>query len=171
MTSSKGGQPTKYDPIYPNLLIAEGLHSETPWTDDQIAARFGVCGDTVRTWKKRYPAFKAACSLCKQRANAILEHTAFQVAQDHTVEDTETVETKDSEGAVTGTRILTRQRTVTADSQILKLLLMNRLPEKYRDVQRIETTGADGGPIQTKTTIDLETEVTRIVGLLSSVQR
>ncbi|MFA4972434.1 MAG: helix-turn-helix domain-containing protein [bacterium] len=141
MTSSKGGQPTKYDPLYPNILIAEGLDGDAPWTDVQIAARFGVCIDTVRIWKKRYPAFKAACSLCKQRANAVLESTAFQVAQDRPVVDIDTIETKDAEGTVLGTRTVTRQRTVSADTQILKLLLMNRLPEKYRDVQKVEHSG------------------------------
>jgi hypothetical protein len=72
----RGG--TLYDPeAYPRL--AEAI-CKLGATEAQVGAELGVSVTTVRAWKVKHPAFKAACDAGKAVADTVVEESLYKLA-------------------------------------------------------------------------------------------
>ena len=61
----KGGRPSKYEPETVNLLLAalaDGLNQK------QACLACGISGNTLKTWREKYPEFEAAMTEARETA-------------------------------------------------------------------------------------------------------
>jgi hypothetical protein len=108
-------------------------------SDAQMADFFGINEDTLNQWKHRYPAFRESFRRGKDLADAEIALSLYHRAKGYEHPD---VHVSSYEGEVTLTPLVKRY---PPDTQAASLWLRNRQSRKWRD--RIEHTGADGGPI------------------------
>ncbi len=139
-TKAKPGRPSVYDEKKhceaALLSCAEGA------TWPAIAKQCGVAVDTVMDWSNpkspRYrAAFSEAVTRAKQAADEIVVGSLFQRACGAVV----TIE----ESGPNGTRSVERRE--APDTRACEVWLFNRMRGEWCSVQKIEVTGADGGPI------------------------
>lgn len=116
----KPGRPTKYDAaVHPALIESDPRVGAATWTD--IAAVCGVSESTVRLWAEEHPEFSASVTHAKDRAdNRVVNAFYKRALGDHKN---------------------------PPDTKACIVWLGNRRPQEWRESQRIELTGKDGGPI------------------------
>lgn len=135
------GRPSKYDPRF--ARAARKL-CELGATDADLAKAFSTTTTTIRNWGSTYPDFLAALKLGKEAYDALVERSLAARAMGYTF-DAE--EIKVVEGRVV--RVPVRKH-VPPDTTACIFWLKNRRPEQWRDVNRFEHTGRDGGPVEVK---------------------
>lgn len=149
MAGKVGCPPIPYNsdtyPILAEQCAREGL------TNLEIAARFGIGKATFYNWRKKHEAFREALKEGKEVVDAKVERALLTRALG--LEYTEKKIVKDETGAVV--REEETGKLVLPDVTACRLWLLNRRPEQWRDTQRIEHTGKDGGPIRIITAEDL----------------
>ncbi len=141
-----GGRPSKYDPEVTPVLAKywarDGL------TEAEMATRFGVCRDTLHEWKRKYSEFSDALKESKEIADRQVEDSLYRRAVGFEYEEIKVIATKDGKTA----KVEKTKKFIAPDVTAQIFWLKNRQPERWRDVQRQEHTGANGGPIKTETT-------------------
>lgn len=130
--SAKIGRPTKYDAEkhIAAVLSPECLSDGATWT--AIARACEVSVSTVRDWTEQHEGFSAAVKTAKDMTDDEVE-----VAFKHNA----------AGGAV---KSIALDGTVTLyppDTTAGIFWLCNRRPDRWRHVQRVEHTGAGGGPL------------------------
>ena len=136
---AKRGRPTKFDPQV--CRQAERL-CKLGATDAELADFFQVNEDTIYSWKKDHPEFSEALKKGKTLADATVadrlymratgyRHLAFKMFV--------------HEGKVLTKRYVEHY---PPDTGAAIFWLKNRRPDLWRD--RVEHTGKDGGPIETR---------------------
>lgn len=133
------GAPPLYRPEFCQIAL-EMCSGEDPATDIELADAFGVTQRCVQLWRQRYSDFAAACKLGKAQADDRIERALYHRAHGYSYDSEEI---KVIEGKVV--RVPVRIH-VPPDPTCMMKWLNNRQPGKWRD--RVEHTGADGGPLQ-----------------------
>jgi hypothetical protein len=147
-------RPSKYEPdITPRLVVwwaRDGL------TEDEIAAKLGICRDTLFEWKKKYPELSDALKESKDAADGQVEMSLFKRAVGYEYEETKVIATKDGKAV----KVEKTKKHVAPDVTAQIFWLKNRQRQKWCDVVKQEITGKDGGPIQTEQKTDLSNYTT-----------
>lgn len=154
---SRAGRPSSYDPKY--ALAAKKL-CELGATDADLAAAFGVTTPTIWAWRNQYQEFFNAITNTKAAFDALVERSLAQKAMGYTYD---AVELKVVDGRLH--RVPVRKH-VPPDTVACQFWLKNRRPEQWRDVNRFEHTGRDGGPMEVDHDARREIE-RRITGISS----
>jgi len=139
----------KYDPTrHPDAIAAlarRGL------TDDKIAHDLRISRKTLSEWKKRYVAVGDALKEGKVIADSQVERALYRRACGYSYTERKTTEFPDG-----SQRIETTKKEVAPDATAIIFWLKNRAPDVWRDVQRQEITGTEGGPVQVRMMTDEE---------------
>lgn len=117
-------------------------------TDKELADFFEVSEQAVWNWKVEHPEFLKALKNGKVLADASVSERLFGRAMGYSHPD---VHISNYQGAITKTEIV---KHYPPDTVACIFWLKNRRPDLWRD--RVEHTGRDGGPIETKQVSDDE---------------
>ena len=117
-----GGKNKLYKPEYANMagrLVAAGFGEQ------DLGYTFNCAKGTIKTWKKRYPEFKAACIEGKRREVQKLVAKALYAAggYDYTVHKAKTI--RDKDGKITKTEETNIDTHQPANERLLVFLLAN----------------------------------------------
>jgi hypothetical protein len=137
---SKGGRTNTYDPKrYPSIaaaLMRKGA------TRAELAVAFNVTGHTIYDWSRKYPEFFQSIKESAKSANAVIEKSLYDLAQEHTVEETRKIFARDEKtgkGVLVKTEVFTR--VVPANITAIAMWLNNRDPGNWR--RNPDTNDAD----------------------------
>jgi len=134
------GRPTKYDPAYCDRLIE---HMKDGASVLSFAASIGVSRATINVWAAAHPDFLEALNAGKAACGAWWEARGREVAQN---------------GGGNG------------QATMITFGLKNMGRDDWADRQTTELTGADGGPIQSATTLDVSGLSDEQLKVLASIQ-
>lgn len=135
-----GGRPTKYEVEYVGQVYKLCLLGAT---DEQIADFFEINVDTVHEWTAQHPEFSDARKRGKAEADANVAEALYNRALGYTHPEEKIFQ---NNGEIIRADTLKHYPPDTAAAFIW---LKNRAG--WRDKQSHEVTGADGGPIETRT--------------------
>lgn len=121
-------------------------------TDVELAAFWSVDSETVVSWRKRHPAFRAAILASREIADATVADRLYNRAMGYSHP---AVKIFMPPGATEPVYAPYTEH-YPPDTQAASLWLRNRQPRRWRD--RVEHTGTDGGPIHV-TVIDFANAV------------
>jgi hypothetical protein len=138
---SRGGRPSSYDPKYAS---AAAQLCKLGATDADLATAFKVTTPTIWAWRNKYPEFFSALKESKGAFDETVERSLAQKAVGYSY-DSEEIKVVD--GKIV--RVPVRKH-VPPDTTACIFWLKNRRPEQWRDVNRFEHTGRDGGPVEVK---------------------
>lgn len=113
-------------------------------TDADLADALGVTIPTIWAWSSKYPDFFKAKNSGKDAFDPLVERSLAQRALGYTF-DSEEIKVID--GEVRRVRV---RKHVPPDVTACIFWLKNRRPALWRDVNRFEHTGRDGGPMEVK---------------------
>lgn len=137
------GRPSKFTPeMCPQ---AEKL-CKLGATDKELADFFEVDERTINRWKDESKEFRQSLKSGKEIADAEIASKLYHRACGYEHDD---VHISNYQGAVTITPI---KKHYAPDTTAAIFWLKNRRPDLWRD--RVEHTGKDGGPIETKVVTD-----------------
>lgn len=135
-------KPNKYEA----LGIAKRLESIEGWakeglTDKELAEKLGVSRQTIFAWKGKYPEFSKALETGATEANGEILNSAFRQACGYTITVKEVIKTKTERIDPTTGRLIREEipqvveyeKYFEPNPQMTRFMLMNRLPEKYKD--------------------------------------
>jgi DNA-binding XRE family transcriptional regulator len=134
------GRPSSYRPEFAEQAYKLCLLGAT---DAEMAAFFGVSEQTINAWKQGQPEFLESITRGKSIADANVAERLYQRAMGYSHEAVKIFQYEGKPMVVPYTEHY------PPDTQAVSLWLRNRQPAKWRDVQRQELTGANGGPIET----------------------
>ena len=108
-------------------------------TEGQLCEFYGVGKTQWAQYKKNNPELTEILYKAKNALKTDLINKSFEVAMGYDYTETTTVEYKDKNGNVTGSKTTTYKRHAKADGNMIQFLLINRFPDEYaRDPQAIE---------------------------------
>lgn len=147
--TGKRGNQTQFKTDYVRMATPLG---EAGFTDAQIGVVFNVQAQSIRIWRKKYPAFDNALKKAKQTADEQVEQALFKRAMgyEHPDVDIRTVAIGDGRSTIVQTPII---KHYAPDTTACIFWLKNRQPNKWRD--RTEHTGDEGGAIKVEVDYDL----------------
>jgi hypothetical protein len=122
---------------YAEWLTKDNLTRLTGWardglTDDQIAAKMGVCRTTLYDWYNRYPDILNAVKKGKEPVDVEVENALLKRALGYDYEETIT-EVEDLGGGKTRKHVKRVTRHVAGDTTAQIFWLKNRPPDRWRD--------------------------------------
>ena len=174
-SKSNAGRPSPYNKTIPKRAYRLSL---LKLVDKELGIAFGVSEATIYNWKNEHPEFLEAINRGKLEADGKVAHSLNRAANGYFYDEV-TV----TEGTCTGedcyntyTTTKTVRKYVTPNVTAGIYLTKNRTrknADPWNDVTRQEHTGADGGPIRIRETIDMadltddELEMARAIGLKS----
>ena len=120
-------------------------------TQEQVAHDIGISWRTLTTWKKRYVAVDQALKEGKVIADGQVEKALYRRACGYTYTEKKVIRFPDGTN-----RSEITEKEVAPDTTAIIFWLKNRAPDVWRDVQRQEVTGAEGGPLQVRMMTDEE---------------
>lgn len=110
-------------------------------TDVELAGFFGVNPDTINAWKRKHPEFSVSIKQGREYADANVADRLYNRALGYSHESVKIFMPSGADEPV----YAPFTEHYPPDTQAASLWLRNRQPAKWRD--RVEHTGADGGPI------------------------
>lgn len=140
-----GGRPTKYKPAF---VEQAKKACEAGFTDLELAGLFGVCVDTINTWKLEHPEFSASLKVGKEVPDERVKRSLYNRAVGYSYNAVKIFMPAGAKEPVYAPYV----EHVPPDTTAAIFWLKNRDPEEWRD--RHELTGKDGGPIETEAKID-----------------
>jgi hypothetical protein len=114
----------------------------------ELADFFGVSEQTINAWKSAHPEFLESLKEGKSSADAEVTDALFQRARGFRWAEQQAVKYRPGKGGE-DVKVIEVERVVPPDTIACIFWLKNRRPDLWRDVQRQEHTGANGGPIET----------------------
>jgi hypothetical protein len=145
-----GGRPTKYDakahPIAAAALAALGL------IGPEIADELGIAMSTFSKWQAEHIEFSEAIKAAKVEPDDEVEQSLYKRALGESVK---------SRTFIAGREVIEYH---AADTTACIFWLCNRRPERWKHVNRVEHTGANGGPIDVRhrTLNEIEAEISAL---------
>ena len=121
-------------------------------TDKELADFFVTSEQTINAWKKSHPAFLDALNDGKAAADAEVADKLFRRATGYSHD---AVKIFNHQGAPLEVKYVEHY---PPDTTACIFWLKNRRPDLWRDVNRQELTGKDGGPIEHKNATELTDE-------------
>jgi len=148
------GRPTDYRPEYAQQ--AEKL-CRLAATDIEIADFFQVDVRTIYRWKEAHDEFCQALKTGKELADERVERSLFARATgyEHDEEDIRVVN-----GEIVRTPI---RKYYPPDTTAGIFWLKNRRKEQWREIKAVEVAGPNGGPVETKQTLDVSNLPTEVL--------
>lgn len=140
------GRPTDYRPEYAKQ--AEKL-CRLAATDIEIADFFGVDVRTIYRWKEAHEEFCQSLKTGKEIADERVERSLFARATGYEHDE---VDIRVINGEVVQTPI---RKYYPPDTTAGIFWLKNRRKDQWREIKAVELTGANGGPVETKQTLDV----------------
>lgn len=141
-----GGRPTKYRAVF--VAQARKL-TLLGATDREVADFFDVDEATVYRWKHAHPKFCEALKVGKAEADERVEQSLYRRALGYSHDAVKIFMPANAVRPVYAPYVEHHPPDTTAAIFWLK----NRKREEWRDVNRTELTGKDGGPINTSTDV------------------
>lgn len=138
-------RPSKFDS---SMCVQAEKLCKLGATDKELADFFEVSEQTLNTWKQAHPEFLESLKKGKAVADAEVASKLFHRATGYEHPD---VHISNYQGEVTVTPIT---KHYAPDTTAAIFWLKNRRPDLWRD--RVEHTGKDGGPIETREVSDDE---------------
>jgi hypothetical protein len=135
------GRPTKFKTEYVDQAYRHCLLGAT---DAELALLFKVNVDTITEWKKVHPEFSVSINAGRDEADAHVAHAMYHRALGYKHEAVKIFMPAGAENPVYAPYV----EHYPPDTQAGSLWLRNRQSAKWRDVQRQEHTGPDGGAIK-----------------------
>lgn len=130
------GRPSSYRPEYAELAYKFALLGIT---DERLAEFFDIVPQTLYNWKEAHPEFLEALTRGKEEADANVAKSFYHRALGYSHE---AVKIFNNDGQP---MVVPYTEHYPPDTGACLSWLKNRQPKLWRD--RIEHTGADGGPI------------------------
>ena len=130
------GRPSSYKPEYTEQVLKL---CRLGATIKDLAEFFHVSDTTIETWKEKHPEFLAALKEGKEQSDAAVADRLFSRAMGYSHPD---VHISVHQGTVIKTEIT---KHYPPDTVACIFWLKNRQPAKWRDVQKIDHSGAIGG--------------------------
>ena len=115
------------------LLRVEGL-ARDGLTDEQIAARMGICRDTLSEWKKRFPGISDALKSGKAPVDYTVENALLKRAKGYEYDETKIT--------AAGEKVVVK-KIMPPDVTACIFWLKNRRPDKWRDKPEMTEQGND----------------------------
>lgn len=144
-------RPSKYNLDYPKQALKL---CRLGATDKELADFFGVAESTLNKWKDDHPEFSESLKEGKALADAEVADKLFKRATGY-----EHAAVKIVANANTGQEhIVNYTERYPPDTTAAIFWLKNRRPDLWRDRVTQEHTGANGGPIQTESTVKVTAE-------------
>jgi hypothetical protein len=141
-SKGSGGRPTAYRAEFARLGYELCLLGAT---DSDLARCFEVQPRTIDGWKKAHPNFWRSLKEGKETADARVADRLYQRAMGYEHEDVQVFyDSKKGEPV-----IVPVVKHYPPDTTACIFWLKNRVPDKWRDVQRHEHSGPGGKPIET----------------------
>ena len=133
------GRPTDYRAEFCD--IAHGLAQQGA-TDREIAEDLGIDVATYYRWRHSHPEFREAVRLGKEAADDRVEAALYHRAVGYRHDAIKIMQS--------GDRVIVEPYVehVPPDIGAIKMWLVNRRGDKWRDKQATEVTGKDGSPVQ-----------------------
>lgn len=152
-----GGRPSQYQPQF--AAVAKKM-CEMGATDADLAQALKTTVQTIWSWRTKYSEFLEAVKVGKEAYDALVERSLAARAMGYTY-DAEEIK-------VVGGRVkrVPVRKHVPPDTTACIFWLKNRRPDQWRDVNRFEHTGRDGGPVEVNHDARREIE-RRITGIAS----
>jgi hypothetical protein len=141
------GRPSKFKPEF--VAQAKKL-AELGATDREVAEFFEVEERTLHRWKHDHPEFCQSLKVGKEVADERVEQSLYRRALGYSHDAVKIA--VNAAGEVTQVPFVEHY---PPDTTAAIFWLKNRKPEEWRDVQRQEHTGKNGGPIETKGSLDV----------------
>lgn len=138
------GRPTNYRPDF--CKKAREL-CENGATDREVAESLGVHEATLYRWRASHAEFCEALAVGKAAADSRVEASLYRRATGYSYDAVKIFMPANRSEPVYAPYV----EHVPPDTNAAKLWLINRRPDKWRE--RVEHTGADGGPIQVLTSV------------------
>lgn len=119
-------------------------------TDDDLADFFDVSPRTLNRWKATHPEFMQALRRGKDPADDRVEASLYQKALPREIEEEQAIKLKEVTYNDSGKRLKEVERVevvkvrkfVPADTTAIIFWLKNRRPDQWRDVHKVEHSGA-----------------------------
>lgn len=140
------GRPSKFKPEF--IEQAEKL-CKLGATDIELADFFGVEVRTLYRWKGENEAFCQSLKAGKAEADTRVERSLFARATGYEHDE---VDIRVVANAIVKTDI---RKYYPPDTTAAIFWLKNRKSGDWRDLKAVEMGGPNGGPVQTKTTVDV----------------
>lgn len=135
----KTGTPSQYDKKVKPFLADIARYARCGVTEGQLCEYYGVGKTVWAEYKKNNPELSEMLCNAKRELKTDLINQSYKVAMGYEYIETTTVEYKDVNGNVTGSKTTTHKKYAKADGGMLQFLLINRYPAEYaRDPQVIE---------------------------------
>lgn len=145
------GRPSKFS----QSLAARILELATKGkTEVEIAHSLGISPTTLANWKGKHPDFLEALKKAKDVADDLMEATLFQRGMGYSYSAVKFFFDSKSGKVVSQAYV----EKLPPDTTAIIFWLKNRRPDRWRDVNKHELTGADGGPIKTQQVTKAEIE-------------
>jgi hypothetical protein len=136
---------SKYDDFVKNRLFEVEAWARDGMLQKDMAKKLNVPHSSFCDYIKAHPELRKALKIGREVANIILENAAHRSAAGYKTKQIkrERVWNKDTEEFE---NVITEEITkeMPANPAMLKFLLVNRMPDKYRDKQDIEHGGTIG---------------------------
>ena len=143
------GRPSAYKPEFAKQAKKLCLLGQT---DKELADFFEVNVRTIYRWQGDHPEFCQALKAGKEVADARVERSLFQKAVGYEQDAVKIF----MPGGATEPVYAPYVEKIAPDTTAGIFWLKNRNPAAWRDRVAHEHTGRDGAPIETKTSVDLE---------------
>jgi len=141
MTKPKTGRPTKYSAARAKL-ICDAIGSGQ--TAREIAAAQGTPWQTICNWRDRYPEFAAQLKAAQAARAELMAAEILEIADDSSADFIE-FETPSGRIRREPNHELVQRSRLRVETR--KYLMEKWSPKEYGNVNRLELTGAGGGPI------------------------
>lgn len=129
-----GGRPESYHPRFAEIARAM---CRLGATDFDLACEFGVRTETIWSWRCKYPEFSNSTLEGKEAFDNRIERSLAQRAAGYSYH---TEKVFNYEGQIIRAEIVEH---VPPDVSAIRLWLMNRRPEVWRDKQEVKLDGSD----------------------------
>lgn len=121
-----------------NLTLIQGWRRDG-LSDEQVAKNMGVNRSTLHKWIKDHKPISDAYKKGTEVSSYEVENALYKSARGYDVTETEQVETTNPDGTTIVTK-RARRRHIPPSVGAICFILKNRLPEKWRDKQVVETS-------------------------------
>jgi hypothetical protein len=143
-SKNKGGQPSKYKPemnVTVQVMTAKGF------IDKEITEAFGISRQTLKNWKKKYPAFLASLKEGKAIADGNVVRALYQRATGYSHPDVNISHHR-------GKAIITPTiKHYPPDVVACIYWTKNRMPEEWNDRKQLDIGGQKDNPLPPLTII------------------
>ena len=137
----KRGRKSYWDSkIKPRLFEIAGLCRDG-YTEKQICEALGVSHGTFYKYKQTKTELMTALKVNKAIADITVENSLFKRANGYEYTETTKEIKTDEKGKIISKHIKTIDKQLAGDTKAMERWLMNRMPEKWREVKHLEHSG------------------------------